>query len=353
MPTNFDESGWRALTRWDSADPSPAEIWRALNASGVSEFFRDRLNSHLGASELLQAGFVQALQAEGKSREDILPMARAAFGSKIRPATLDKRLAATAKRAEWKIAFANLVSGRFTEMAFAAAFTEPLADVGLILVEAVSDRSFLDFRIMAQDESESFELAINVKNAGRQMAKAEEFFGLQPEDTIPMATYKAFGSTDASIAPLIYAYLIDWDLLERLRASYWNALSDNEATVFRILTSFKGLSRDLEDDFITATVDERIGDLRQAVGYEGSGDLNFRAISAARCQSIFYENHRRSPYVFIRRMNTDPNVHISVSAETIAFTDVVERHLSDPDARRELLAGLAKERQLDIPDPPL
>ena len=48
-------------------------------------------------------------------------------------------------------------------------------------------------------------------------------------------------------------------------------------------------------------------------------------------------------------MNTDPNVHVSVSKETIHFADFVERWLSSTEARAELLAGLRRTEMLPIP----
>ena len=48
---------------------------------------------------------------------------------------------------------------------------------------------------------------------------------------------------------------------------------------------------------------------------------------AARCARVFYEDHKRSPYVYQRRMNTDPNVHISVEAETVPFERVISKYL--------------------------
>ena len=351
--TTFDESGWREATTWSLAHPSPEDIWDALNANDVSAWFRGRLSEHLTTSELLQAGFAQHLRSEGVDHEQLLARVREAIGRTIRETTLDQRLSQDAERAAWKVAFTNLVSGRFTEVAFSDAYTTRLAGFGVNLVEAVADRSFLDFKLEPADSAEDFALAINVKNAGRQMRQAQQFFGLAPEDTIPMATYKAFGAEEADIPPLLYVYLIDWELLERLRAAYWEALSADEKVAFQALASFKGLSRNLEDDFITATVDHRIEALRGAVGYGSSQELNFRAISAARCHAIFYEHHERSPYVFIRRMNTDPNVHISIDRETTPFDRVIDEHLASPEGRAALVAGLRKTRSMPIPDPPL
>lgn len=353
MP-GFDETRWREATRWTGPPPSPSDVWEALNAPGMSEWLRERLPDRVPGCRVLQAGIAQSLRDRGISEADLLDRTRKALGRAIRPATLDRLLHTETVPSAWKIAFTNLVSGRFTEIAFRDAYQDQLDRVGIELHEEVAARSFLDFRLTAFDPPKGFELSINVKNAGRQMRQAEQFFGLKPEDTIPMATYKAFGADAAPIPPLLYVFLIDWTLLERLRETYWESvLSEDERTVFRLLTSFKGFSRDLEDDFITATVDGRLEQLRSGVGYSEGADLPFRAISAARCHTIFYEQHHRSPYVYVRRMNTDPNVHISVAAETRAFLDVIENHLSTPQQRAALLEGLRRTKPMPIPDPPL
>ena len=65
--------------------------------------------------------------------------------------------------------------------------------------------------------------------------------GLSPEDTIPMATYKTFGALEAPIAPLLYVFMVDWTLLERLREAYWNALSEAEKNGVPALHQFQGL----------------------------------------------------------------------------------------------------------------
>jgi len=353
MP-GFDESDWRSETRWTGTPPTPHGVWAAFNAPGVSEWLRDRLDDRIAGCALLQSGVAQSLLKAGLSERELLDRSREALGRGIRPSTLDRLLAADVEPAAWKIAFTNLVSGRFTEIAFKDAYEEPLSRVAVELYEDVAARSFLDFRLTAFDAPNGFELSVNVKNAGRQMREAQKFFGLEPDDTIPMATYKAFGAEAAPIPPLLYAFLVDWTLLERLRKTYWeDVLSKDERTVFRLLTSFKGFSRDLEDDFITATVDGRLEQLRIGVGYSNQDELPFRAISAARCHTIFYEQHQRSPYVYVRRMNTDPNVHISVATETLAFREVIETHLSTPHDRAALLEGLNRTKPMLIPDPPL
>ncbi len=353
MP-GFDEIRWRAETSWQGSPPTPREAWNAFGAPGVSEWLRDRLEDRVAGCPLLQAGIAQGLRENGLSGGELLGRARQGLGRAIRPSTLDRLLEADLEPAAWKIAFTNLVSGRFTEIAFKDAYEEPLGLAGVELYEDVAARSFLDFRLTAPDPPDGFALSVNVKNAGRQMRQAQQFFRLEPADTLPIATYKAFGAAAAPIPPLLYVFLVDWTLLDRLRETFWeDVLNEDERTVFRLLTSFKGFSRDLEDDFITATVDGRLAQLRAGVGYLEGAELPFRAVSAARCQAIFYEEHARSPYVYIRRMNTDPNVHISVAKETLAFRDVIDRHLCTPQGRAALIEGLRRTKPMAIPDPSL
>ncbi len=251
----------------------------------------------------------------------------------------------------WKIRFANLVSGRFTELVFQRAFGHVLIELGLTFQEETVLRNFVDYRV--SEPAEPFEIALNLKNAGVQYRDSQRWVGLSPEDTLPIATYKIFGSETAQVPPLIYVYLVDWTLLDRLRTGYWQILSGPERETFALLTSAKEMPRDIEDSFIEGTVGDRLDKLMAHVGY-GEKDLSllpFRAISAGRCRQLFYDRHERSPYVYRQRMNTDPNVHISVKEETMAFSDFVELYLSTRDGRRNLLAELRRTTQVNIPSP--
>ena len=52
-------------------------------------------------------------------------------------------------------------------------------------------------------------------------------------------------------------------------------------------------------------------------------------------------------------MDTDPNVHISVKDETVAFGDFMTRYLSTRERRTTLLAHLAETAEVTIPAPPV
>jgi hypothetical protein len=94
-------------------------------------------------------------------------------------------LSAEIQRAAWKVRFTNLVSGRFTELVFERAFRPSLEALGLTLTEETTLNNFLDYRIGGPG---GFELAINFKNAGVQYRDSATWVGLEPADTLPIAT---------------------------------------------------------------------------------------------------------------------------------------------------------------------
>jgi hypothetical protein len=291
--TAFDQPTWEATTAWSGASPSARAVLGHLESIG-SPHFQESLQLKVANCDLLLAGQVQALAAEfgPGDIESVRLQVLALTGRRVRPSTVRRLLQLEAEaNAQWDNRFANLVSGRFTELLFEYAYRPPLEAVGLRLDDATTDRSFLDYVIRGPD---GFELSVNVKNAGVQMREAQRFYGLDPDDTLPMASYKTFGVEQAAIPPLIYVYLVDWRLLPVLRSAYWQRLDTAEQTVFRLMTSFKGLPRDLQDAFINATVADRIDDLREAVGSSDAPHDRFRVVSAARCAQIFYSDHDRS-----------------------------------------------------------
>ena len=324
----LDQKSWQALTTWaDAATPTYPRAWALLTDGEMPPAFRDLVAS-------LKHPFLRKLQL-------------AASASEPSPAlTMEPRT--------WNNRFANLVSGRFTELLFHQTYAAAVAAKGLSLTETTGEHDWLDYLLV--QPGEGFALGINVKNAGVQFDGAQSWVGLAPDDTLPIATYKIFGSTaKEGHIPLVYVYLVDWTLLPRLRAAYWDSLNDAERAVFQLMTSFKGLPRKLEDRLIECTVAERLPTLWSGVGYDEDSlpGLPFRAISGRRCQRIFYVNHGRAPYVYVRKMNTDPNVHISVTDETLQFGDFIEQWLGSPETRAKLLAGLSTTELLPIPDPPV
>jgi hypothetical protein len=321
-PNGLEQRQWQDLTTWTDETPTLAEAWSVLSNDQLPAVFLDAVNAS-------QHVFVRQLRRSSQTT-------------------------GLERRREWNNRFANLVSGRFTELLFDNAYRARLESLSLKLVPKVNRRDWHDYWIVGDEEA--FQVAINVKNAGVQFRQAATFVGLDPDDTLPIATYKIFGSSgDESQLPLVYVYLVDWLLLPRLRSAYWDSLNDGERALFKMTASFRGMPRDLEDDFIEATVGGRLYQLTASVGYDihNLTQLPFRAISGAKCKSIFYTDHSRSPYVFRQRMNTDPNVHVSVRSDTLQFDEFIARWLSTSNRRAELLAGLRQSSLMTIPDPPM
>lgn len=320
----LDQAQWQTLTTWDGPDMYIGEAWALVSNADLPAAFQEAVRAS-------QHVFIQRMRRPGQDASAKLQ-----------------------RQKRWNNRFANLVSGRFTEILFSAAYGSAIAACGLNLRQKANLRDWHDYLI--EGDGGAFQLAINVKNAGVQFRKASEFVGMPPEDTLPIATYKIFGSSAREEQlSVIYVYLVDWTLIPRLRRAYWNALSNSERQLFQVITTFKGMPRDLEDRYIEATVGQRIDALSVSVGYDlrALAELPFRAISGARCKAIFYRNHGRSPYVFLQRMDTDPNVHISVTHETVHFTDFVRDWLADPRRRVDLTHGLIRTAWLAIPDPPV
>jgi hypothetical protein len=326
----LNQSEWEELTAWQAGPLSYGSAWKLLTDPQLPETFR-----HL--VQTLKNPNLRKLQQEA----DAIPH-------------LGHEPVMT-QRKSWNNRFANLVSGRFTEKLFQQTYTHSIEELGLLLEETITEHNWLDFLITQPEEH--FRLGINVKNAGVQFWSAAESLGLAPEDTLPIATYKIFGSTaKEGHIPLVYVYLVDWGLLSRLRPAFWSALTEAEQTVFRMMTSFQGIPFKIEDCFIECTVTDRLTNLYTAVGYaEGAlvDELPFQAISGLRCQRIFYVNHERAPYVYVRRMNTDPNVHVSVSTETLNFKDFITIWLGSRQSRMSLLEGLGRTEPFPIPNPPM
>jgi hypothetical protein len=349
----FDQETWQQETTWEGSLPTAASFWSMLQAETLPQSFHDAVVRLGGSYNLLKACFAQHLAQSGMEPVEIAERIKEASGTRPRERTILGLLEVSLKKREWNGRFSNLVSGTFTEQAFERAFSDQFESLGLRLLSETEKTTFVDYRV--QEPTSDFALALNLKNAGVQYRLSMGWVDLKPEDTLPIATYKIFGSEIADIPPLVYVYLVDWTLLPRLRAAYWSALSKLEQDIFRLLACTAKIPRALEAAFIDCTVKERLDVLLEVVGYDSAtlSQLPFRAISAARCRRIFYERHGRSPYVFRQRMNTDPNVHVSVAQETMAFSQFLATYLASAQARAALLQGLRRTTTLEIPDPPV
>jgi hypothetical protein len=325
----LDQAEWQLLTAWKEALPSYGSTWALLTDPQLPHNFRNLVLN-------LKHPVLRKLRQEAEAAFEI-----------SEPPTMERA-------STWNNRFANLVSGRFTEKLFHETYGATLERLGLRLTETTAEHDWLDYLIT--EPSTDFILGINVKNAGVQFRLSTDRVGLSPDDTLPIATYKIFGSTKKEgHTRLIYVYLVDWTLLPKLRIAFWSSLNDAEQKVFRLMTSFRSIPRKLEDCFVECTVSDRLPTLYEGVGYtqDKLTQLPFQAISGRRCQRIFYNNHERAPYVYVQKMNTDPNVHVSVGTETTHFEVLIDQWLSSPESRSELMRGLDRTESFEIPDPPV
>lgn len=358
MPDLGDQREWERAVTWQDDPPHPASVWELLASNEMPERFRAAVTASAGDRRVLKVGLAHYYEAQGMDPDEVAQAMQGVTGRAHQAQHVRGYLADDGLRKKsMNVRFANLVSGRFTECVFDRAYRSPLEAVGLVVTEGTSARDFLDFTLEKPDEG--FGLALNLKNAGVQYRLAQDHVGLAPSDTLPLATYKIFGSADGVAMPLVYVFLVDWDLISKLRNAYWESLNERERDAFRMLASVRGSSEgfghDLEDAFIEGTIADRLEELLDLVGYDEDSleELPFRAVSAARCRAIFYMDHRRSPYVYVQRFNTDPNVHVSISQETMHFTDFIDTYLTTQQARSRLLSDLARTRQIDVSDSPV
>ena len=107
---------------------------------------------------------------------------RSCVGYQNSEALINTAPPATVERRSWNNRFANLVSGRFSELLFARTYNAMLGDKGLELRETTAEHDWLDYLIV--QEAEKFSVGINVKNAGVQFETAQDRVGLAYERTL-------------------------------------------------------------------------------------------------------------------------------------------------------------------------
>ncbi|HWH44109.1 MAG TPA: hypothetical protein VNT32_05225 [Thermoleophilaceae bacterium] len=194
------------------------------------------------------------------------------------------------------------------------------------------------------------ELPVNVKTASTLFRNARQF-GLEPEDCIPISSYKALNAI-RKVPDLVYVDLVDFKLRERTDA-YVEALGGELAILWDLFSWYGGKgAKEAQNRYVDALFAEHGADLDALAPGVG----NFRAISAQRVLAILRENPRRCPGLGVKAagtgaFNAEVNVHVSVAQETWPW-DEVERLL--------LTEGVAAVRRLttetetrDVPAPRL
>jgi hypothetical protein len=217
-------------------------------------------------------------------------------------------------------AFQNLVVGTIAERVFRGRDLADLEVVGFIVCDLHERGESRDYTI----ERDGLELPINVKVASTLFRNARQTVGLDPEDCVPISTYKAIGACER-VPDLVYVDLVDFTLREKVDA-FMHALEGSLALAWALLSWYGGPGVKRAQDEYVATL---FGQHGNALLKLAPGVASYRVISAQRVLAIMRTNPRRVPGLGVKAagtgtFNAEVNVHVSVERETVAWDDVAE-----------------------------
>jgi len=143
--------------------------------------------------------------------------------------------------------------------------------------------------------NERVELPVNVKVASTLFRNAR-MFGLEPEDCIPISSYKALNAIRA-VPDLVYVDLVDFTLRDKADA-LMDGMDGTLGVLWDLMSWYGGRGdRAAQDKYIDHLFDARGTELDALA----PGVTSFRAISAKRVLAILRENPRRVPAGTARR----------------------------------------------------
>lgn len=210
--------------------------------------------------------------------------------------------------------------------------------------ERFAGHSLVDFTILEGD----LELPINVKNAGTRFENAASLVGIDPDDCIPIPAYKAYDAIEKE-PNLLYAICIDYTLISKIERALLTRFSEEEASVWRILSKYSGaLIRDAEDKFVYSMVNRHWDEFSGHVAIPV-----FRVISARKAVRILQKLPKRTPGIGLRAWGTgasaEVNVHISVSEETKQW-DIVHSRIEESGIAN-IIEAVNRKKQEWVYDP--
>jgi hypothetical protein len=153
--------------------------------------------------------------------------------------------------------------------------------------ERFRGHTLVDFALL-EDERE---LPVNVKNAGTRFENAGTLVGLEPDDCIPIAAYKAHDAVEKE-PNLLYAVAVDYTLIRKIESHLLTRFNKDEETVWRLLNAYSGpLIRDAEDKFVYSMVNKHWADFSEQVAHqriEADGLLDIiDAVNRKRTERVF------------------------------------------------------------------
>lgn len=193
------------------------------------------------------------------------------------------------------------------------------------------------------------ELPINVKTASTLFRNAKQF-GLEPEDCIPISSYKALNAVKKA-PDLVYVDLVDFTLRQRTDA-FMDRVDGSLAILWDLFTWYGGKGATAAQNRYVDALFDAHGTTLDALA---PGVGNFRAISAQRVLAILRENPRRCPGLGVKAagtgaFNAEVNVHVSVSTETVSWDALEALLLSDGVAAVRELITRTEMREVPAPE---
>ena len=217
-------------------------------------------------------------------------------------------------------AFQNLVVGRVAERVFRDEHLAQLESEGFTIHDYHERGENRDYGV----EADGLELPINVKTASSLYREAKAHVTLDPEDCIPIGSYKGLGASQQQ-PNLVYVDLVDFTLRERVDA-FMSRVEGSLAVLWDLLSWYGGAgARQAQDHYIEELFKRHERPLLELAPSTAS----FRVISTQRVLAILRDDPRRVPGLGIKAagrggFNAEANVHVSVSRETVPWEEVAE-----------------------------
>lgn len=186
--------------------------------------------------------------------------------------------------------------------------------------DRASGHGLTDFTLVEDDLT----LPINIKNAGTRFERAMDLVRLDPDDCIPIPSYKAHAAVEAQ-PTLLYVVAVDYALIGELKRSLPTLLTREEQIVWDLLNRYQGTQlRHAEDTFIFTAVRTHWDDLKPLAQI-----APFNVISARKAIRILQTKPYRTPGIGLRAWGSgasaEVNVHVSIKDDMTPWKTVCDR----------------------------
>lgn len=262
------------------------------------------------------------------------------IGTQLR---LGVELAGLDRKATQVAGFRNQVVGRIAERVF--------RDQHLAILEP--EFEIIDYHAAGEHRDygvnrDGHELPINVKTASTLFRNAKNF-GLDPEDCIPISSYKALGAV-RRVPDLVYVDLVDFTLRERADRVI-EGLTGSYAILWDLFSWYGGKGAKAAQDAYVDRLFDHHGSELDALA---PGVTQFRVISAQRVLAILRDIPTRVPGLGVKAAGTgsfvaEVNVHVSVGSETVPWDDVAD--LIRDEGIQAALDLIRATEEREIPSP--